>query len=284
MKTPAPRRILHLLGALALVSFTVPLRAQPPHLTVPDPVDRMGWSRPCRELIDLQADGTIDLRVDLDYSAAGSLLSEVQDDDGDGTPDQIIRYTYDDRGRLVAVETDLGADDSVDARVRYRFEGDRLVAEELDEEGDGSIEEWYEFLYDHSGRWVTELRRDREGAVVQRIDLSHDQEGRVIEERMDVEADGSVELTVTYVYTGENLRAIQHDLDGDGELDIEARFLYGPNRRLVLEEWESDRLDLVRSRTVFRYDTDARLIEEEYDAWLDGTIDARVTYQYHCVI
>ena len=118
--------------------------------------------------------------------------------------------------------------------------------------------------------------------MAERTQFTRDELGRVTEERVFFEGSDEPGLIVRYRYDGALLRATEEDFDADGEVDLRTLRQYGPNGRLLREEWESDAFDTVRGRAVFDYDLQQRLIRVDYDSWNDGSVDVRTTYSYDC--
>jgi len=242
-------------------------------------------SQPCEEVTDLFADGRPDYSIAFRYGEAGELLLEQRDDWVDGEIDQYTRYTWISPGRIGEVRYDAGPHHAADAMLRFEYDdAGRLIRQSDDHDGDGAYEWIYEPVYEGDATLSSgeHGRASLADAVAERTQFTRDELGRVTEERVFFEGSDEPGLIVRYRYDGALLRATEEDFDADGEVDLRTLRQYGPNGRLLREEWESDAFDTVRGRAVFDYDLQQRLIRVDYDSWNDGSVDVRTTYSYDC--
>ncbi len=108
---------------------------------------------------------------------------------------------------------------------------------------------------------------------------TYDANGNLLEETMDIDGNGIVEIVIIYDGDGNTLSQTQ-DTDSDGRVDYTQTFFYDVNGNLVTCEFDFDADGMVDQISTYTYDSDGNLLSEEQDYGVDGTIDRRRLYTY----
>lgn len=247
----------------------------------PTPLDDV--SRPCRRHHFLPHDPRPLRTVELRYDHGGRLVRERTDDDTDGTIDFERSFTWGADGRIERERERTGPQPTCSAplpesvvETHHRYDahgvwlGGRIVYDGRPEEKTA----WRTTRYDDAGRLVLylvhpthepqhtlTLRWGETGELVERVDHVGPSPRRI--ERWQLAGDGSryhavwseQRWSVTRTAHDGDGRplVVQHDHDGDGQVD---------------------------ARTVWRYDERGRQLAQELDADGDGDVDERTTYAH----
>ena len=131
-----------------------------------------------------------------------------------------------------------------------------------------------------------------DGEIDERTTLAYNNEGLLVEENIDSGDDGRIDDRWTYEYLSDGRLSLKkrHDVTNEpGYVDRGYLWIYTYDAmsKLTLEEcYEcaggfdgcSDKHPI--QQTIYRYDNDGNLAEEEFDNQADGTPDRIITYSY----
>ena len=209
------------------------------------------------------------------FDEYGNLVAERRGIDQDGRARLIISFQYNDHGDLIRESRDGGADGSVDSvrELVYNSYG-KVLQETLDRGLDGKIEIRRTFHYSgiNMVREVVDINDD--GKLDEELRYEHDLAGRIIVQDLDLGADGSIELTIRYIWDKSAL--VEKSLQDDSG---ESRYRYYYNevgRRVRAAFYNS--LGIMETHEEMRY-TDSGL-EMNYRRYRGSELEWETTYDY----
>ncbi len=166
------------------------------------------------------ADGQLDQARHFEYDDAGHLVRERWDAHMDGVFEIVNSFVYDESGARVADVTDFGGDGAVERRIVYQNdERGRPTIVAFDTRDDGSYETRIVHAYDGDLETSETTDFEADGLIDLVVTYRYDEMGRLLEERSESVPPGRLS-TVTHAYSGAHLERVETDGDGDGVTDI----------------------------------------------------------------
>lgn len=181
----------------------------------------------------------------------------------DGVPEAQLTRALDAQLRTVSDEVWDAAGSMLLSAVQARYDGDRMVERIIDDDGDGESD--FTEVWSHGPDGALQRYELYYADVLsQTEDLTYDSDGRLVEEVIDLNADGSPEEVRIHVWTDGRVERID-TLNGGGTRIVTSSFSY-PEPLPSLDHEE--RLDLaadgVLDDTILRaFDDAGRRIREE---------------------
>lgn len=202
-----------------------------------------------------------------------SSIEEIDDGD-DGIPDAQVASTYDDRGLLLRSALDADLDGHVDQiLLRTYDDAGRLVEEGLDRDGDGVVDDVLQIARD--GDRITAIYQTLFGAPYLHCSYADGPCGRG-GSSCDLNADGTVDWTSTFVWSGDEVHEVQLSAQGQ-PLWIWSVAFDGRGRQIRFEEDELDEEGL-QQVIDYHWDGDLLIGIDEHSAlglrWTTLTYDA----------
>jgi hypothetical protein len=188
---------------------------------------------------------------------------------------------HDGEGRPIRLEFDQD-DDGLDSSQSYTYGADSLLSGvSIDNDGDGAEDESWSYIYDVDGKLLrSELRR---GSELETIKLrAYDELDRLAYEEDDTDADGTIDLLVTWIYSGDSPmpETMEEDRDADGELDTRTTYIWDESDFLVRQEWDNEANGSVDSAWDYSYNKTGRLARIAADWDGDGTPEEITLTEY----
>jgi YD repeat-containing protein len=224
----------------------------------------------------------------------------------DGIPDEIITKTYDAHGRLATLVSQRA--DAPDRMWTYRYNPSGKLVEET-RRAYGRIGSVTTHHYDSEGREIEiAIDEDADGRDDWLTIKAYDREGRLATMRENINAHRPRRgFGNWYDYDGDRLVRQQQDNDHDGTPNLQIRYTYDDDGRLVNKRTRWYDEDTIGDEDTYAYDDDSRLATEtnrygftwvyRYDEAgnlvektrelppkvLDRSFpDMRITYDYSC--
>ena len=150
-------------------------------------------------------------------------------------------FTYDLAGNRVGAATEFGLANRVldDGEYRYEYDDEDNLARRVELVGGVPVGAAREFAYDHRNRLVAVIDLDADGAVTQTVTYVYDPLDRRIAKIVDATpADGVAGATTHFVYDKEDVALEFSDVDGSGPgaAILAMRYLHGPGYDQVLAQ------------------------------------------------
>jgi hypothetical protein len=188
---------------------------------------------------------------------------------------------HDGEGRPIRLEFDQD-DDGLDSSESYTYGADSLLSGvSIDSDGDGEEDENWTYTYDWDGKLLrSELRR---GTELETIKLrAYDELGRLAAAEDDTDADGDIDLLVTWVYLGESAlpQTMEEDREADGSLDTRTSYFWDEDDFLRRQEWDNEANGSLDAAWDYTYDENGRLAESAADSDGDGSPEEITRTEY----